>query len=416
MINTREELIIALAEAAEIEHGLLVQYLFAAFSMKRREDEGITPAQQMLLMDWERVVLKVAHEEMYHLANVFNLLAAIGGTPHLGIPSFPKKTRSSFIPSPTVKEFVYYPFDFQLEPFNENSIYRFIISELPEGQSPPKSPKSLFKAGSPDPLVYNHIGQLYELIASGFARIPEKVLFVGQRTSQDQDSWGLGLNLMVVNNLQSAVDAITAIVKEGEGTADGRAESHYGRFCRLRYLLTLQQERDPNFTPSRNIVCNPRTRANSDVEEDASLIDHGVTLRLARLFNDLYSTMLIMLMQYYSFGGETQDQRNCLKNESRHMMSSFIRPLAEMLTEMPVKKQAGSTQMAGACFEVNSPLQLSRDVAIRWIILNERFKQHIDDCNFTDSEIGKYKVMRRIYSIKENIGFVLLNLQKSFEL
>lgn len=41
MINTREELINALAEAAELEHGLLIQYLFAAFTFKRRTDEGI---------------------------------------------------------------------------------------------------------------------------------------------------------------------------------------------------------------------------------------------------------------------------------------------------------------------------------------------------------------------------------------
>ena len=35
MIDTREKLIDAPTEAAEIEHGLLLQYLFAAFSFKR---------------------------------------------------------------------------------------------------------------------------------------------------------------------------------------------------------------------------------------------------------------------------------------------------------------------------------------------------------------------------------------------
>ena len=44
MIDTREELINALSEAAELEHGLMVQYLFAAFSIKRGTDEGFCAA------------------------------------------------------------------------------------------------------------------------------------------------------------------------------------------------------------------------------------------------------------------------------------------------------------------------------------------------------------------------------------
>jgi hypothetical protein len=46
VIDTREELINALTEAAELEHGLLLQYLFAAYSMKKRLDEGLDGAQQ----------------------------------------------------------------------------------------------------------------------------------------------------------------------------------------------------------------------------------------------------------------------------------------------------------------------------------------------------------------------------------
>jgi hypothetical protein len=57
MIDTREELVNALSEAAELEHGLLVQYLFAAFSMKRKVDEGITSIQQALMVDWEGAIL-----------------------------------------------------------------------------------------------------------------------------------------------------------------------------------------------------------------------------------------------------------------------------------------------------------------------------------------------------------------------
>ncbi len=42
MIDTREELINALTEEAEREHGLTHQHVLAALSLKRRPDEGIS--------------------------------------------------------------------------------------------------------------------------------------------------------------------------------------------------------------------------------------------------------------------------------------------------------------------------------------------------------------------------------------
>ena len=40
MIEHREALIYMLCEAAELEHGIMCQYLFAVFSLKQRDDEG----------------------------------------------------------------------------------------------------------------------------------------------------------------------------------------------------------------------------------------------------------------------------------------------------------------------------------------------------------------------------------------
>jgi hypothetical protein len=40
VIEHREALIYMLCQAAEVEHGIMCQYLFAAFSLKQREDEG----------------------------------------------------------------------------------------------------------------------------------------------------------------------------------------------------------------------------------------------------------------------------------------------------------------------------------------------------------------------------------------
>jgi len=45
VIEHREALIYMLCEAAELEHGIMCQYLFAAFSMKEDAGEGLTEDQ-----------------------------------------------------------------------------------------------------------------------------------------------------------------------------------------------------------------------------------------------------------------------------------------------------------------------------------------------------------------------------------
>ena len=44
-IESREELVYLLGEACELEHGLMCEYLYAQFSLKRATDEGLTPEQ-----------------------------------------------------------------------------------------------------------------------------------------------------------------------------------------------------------------------------------------------------------------------------------------------------------------------------------------------------------------------------------
>src|SRR6202140_1213873 len=51
-VESREELVYLLGEACELEHGLLCEYLYAQFSLKRRVDEGGTPAQLARIRAW----------------------------------------------------------------------------------------------------------------------------------------------------------------------------------------------------------------------------------------------------------------------------------------------------------------------------------------------------------------------------
>src|SRR3974377_2131625 len=68
VIEHREALIYMLCEAAELEHGIMCQYLFAAFSLKQREDEGLTADDLAIVDRWRKTISHVATEEMLHLA------------------------------------------------------------------------------------------------------------------------------------------------------------------------------------------------------------------------------------------------------------------------------------------------------------------------------------------------------------
>src|SRR5690349_12142578 len=124
VIEHREALIYMLCQAAELEHGLMCQYLFAAFSLKQRADEGLTPEELDAVTRWRRMIAHVATEEMLHLALVQNVLSAIGAGPHLTRPNLPAPAR-------------HYPagVNLTLVPFGEPALQHFIFLERPEGMA-----------------------------------------------------------------------------------------------------------------------------------------------------------------------------------------------------------------------------------------------------------------------------------------
>src|SRR5215468_1434597 len=86
---SREALIHQLYEAAELEHNLMCTYLYAAFSLKTSVDEGLSPTEAEATTRWRRTILQVAIEEMGHLTAVWNITAALGGSPRFGRMNFP---------------------------------------------------------------------------------------------------------------------------------------------------------------------------------------------------------------------------------------------------------------------------------------------------------------------------------------
>src|SRR6266545_8143479 len=120
-VESREALAYLVAEAAEIEHGLLCCYLYAAFSLGRPA-EGLSDLQRDAMARWRQAILAVARDEMTHLALVSNMMNAIGGAPHLRRPNFP--VAAGYHPAGVVVS---------LAPFSRATIDHFVYLERPEG-------------------------------------------------------------------------------------------------------------------------------------------------------------------------------------------------------------------------------------------------------------------------------------------
>lgn len=106
------ELLRLLREAAEIEHALMVQYLYAAFTVRPEYAEklqGATSASARNLMG-------VAIQEMKHLGAVNRLLVALGATPCMERQDFPY-------------ELDIYPFPFHLERLTAESLAKYTWTE-----------------------------------------------------------------------------------------------------------------------------------------------------------------------------------------------------------------------------------------------------------------------------------------------
>src|SRR5579863_8208651 len=120
----REILLSALYEAAELEHNLMCTYLYAAASLRDGTGEGLSSTEAAAVTRWRQVLLGVAVEEMGHLTAVWNITAALGGSPRIGRANFPLDP--GYLPASVVVK---------LAPFNAETLQHFIFLERPYGSS-----------------------------------------------------------------------------------------------------------------------------------------------------------------------------------------------------------------------------------------------------------------------------------------
>lgn len=363
-VTSRSRLLSLLSEACELEHGLLCSYLFAAFSLKQDLSEGgMSWQQQQKLRLWAAQLYAVASEEMLHLAQAWNLLAAIGGTPFIERPAFPQPA-------------THYPLNLPLEltAFGEDTLKRFVMYELPSHLCPNEMADRLGIdcARSTDSVT---VGELYALILSGFETLPEDLLFVASASTQADEHLVDFPDIVIVRNRETARQAIEMIVHQGEGSQASDQDCHFGMFTQV--LAEIRSEAGTSFAPARDVVATPTTRVDADAARGTTAITHPFTAAVAGWFNDIYALMLRMLQ--FVFNNSTA-RTDCLRTFAKVaivVMPTVLKPAGEALTLLPVAEN--STRRAGPTFEISRLLPLPSDPEIAQVIVGERLAELVAD-------------------------------------
>jgi CDGSH-type Zn-finger protein/uncharacterized Fe-S cluster protein YjdI len=332
---SRESLVHQLYEAAELEHNLMCTYLYAAFSLRSGTDEGLSAAEADATARWRRAILKVAVEEMGHLTAVWNITAALGGSPRFGRLNFPLDPGS--LPANVVV---------RLAPFGEAVLQHFIYLERPTCSNEPDGegfkPDFQFTRGdarprvTPMPVDYETVGAFYEMLsknlASFVARVGEKEAFCGDRNLQlsrkEIDFQGCDPVICSI----TALKAFDAIVSQGEGAAKENEDSHYARFIAIREELKALRAANPDFEPAYPAAVNPVLR--KPVRQGARVwLENEETAATVDLANTAYMLMLRLISHSYLLPRPHPAKALCVDLGLGLMRA--MAPLAERAARLP---------------------------------------------------------------------------------
>jgi hypothetical protein len=404
VIENRKTLTYLLCEAAELEHGLMCEYLYAAFSLKAGPDETLSAEHVGTVERWRSAVLAVAAQEMLHWALVNNLLTAVGSAPYVARPHMPHQAKG-------------YPAGVQLAlvPFGERALRHFLYLERPEGMELDDA-EGFDSSGPALPIMgatdivpwgqeFSTVGHLYRSIQGGIWNLADKLgeaqVFIGPPEAQaTPESFGWP-QLVAITDAVTASRAIDAIVEQGEGARGDWTAAHYGRFLAVLEELLAIKATDPSFEPAHPVSA-AGVRPVDGVHPEV-LITDAITAAVSDLFNVVYDLVLQILVRVFANVGEDKDQLATLANVSVTLMFAVLKPLGLLLATLPVgPDHPGLT--AGANFQLfyqKSFLLPHRRAT--WIRFTERldeaaeFAAAIDAGGETRTVLdGVEKVLRRL--------------------
>ncbi len=343
---------------AEVEHALLVQYLYAAYSIS----SGARA---------DRVeVIAIAIEEMGHLITAQNLLLALGSSIHFD------RDDTSFGKKPAGE----YPFHIRFEPLSLDSLAKYVTTESPplnliddaalRARVEPVFERAEQTAGR----VINHVGVLFAYLfwlfqpdddphpdwpelpglglPSGRHLADSDLDFSSELRQASPEEFGGRANVYVfpISSRNDALQALDKIAEQGEGwKLDPTDPSHFERF--LGAYERFEAEISGHIL---NVPVNPNTSNNPEAPQ--SRITHEAALRWAKLLNVRYRLTLLELglamLRPRDPDDDTPLSRQALIDASLNEMRRGIGRIAIRLTGLPRRADSPPGEVAAAPFEL----------------------------------------------------------------
>jgi Ferritin-like len=360
-----------LDKAAEVEHALMVQYLYSLYSLKPTSAD---PDEQKDLAAWQGSIREVAKEEMAHLMSVENLRLLLGLEPTFVRDDFP------------MVQYLF-PFPFDLHALDQRILAQYIVAESPVGAAGIEDIIKLAMGGA-GPAI-NRVGVLYGLIGVLLARdlgeieqaakggdfwdvfvrdiayvaymqeppsdhwhLLDSAFQAGSVSRQGtQDDWAPGnpdIRIHTVKDRQDARAAIKDIGVQGEGPGEVPGVlSHYQRFLAI-YRGQPGMTRpfpDRQWVPTLDVPTRPKVTADPT---EPGAISNPATQPWARLANLRYAILLGFLEEYLE--KDPVADRAFLKGAALREMTVNLRRLSVKLVGLP--RSAAGTGVAALPFEL----------------------------------------------------------------
>ena len=335
VVVTRERALHALYEAAELEHNLMCTYLYAAFSLKDGEADGLSPEEAAAVKRWRSVLINVSIEEMGHLAAVWNITSALGGAPRFGRGNFP--IDPGYLPAGIVVK---------LAPFNMATLQHFVFLERPNGSTERDGEGFAYERnyvrGSEMPLLtpmglnYDTVGDFYAALSKGLRNLVsqygEDGTFAGDPALQLSPNEIQLTGAKPVLCLKTALAAFDAIVVQGEGAPSDSVDSHYQKYVGLREEYERLLAKNPAFVPAYPAATNPVLRR-PPRPEGRVWIENPQAIVVVDLANAAYGLMMRLLAYAYALQGPSPEK--ALSMDLAICLMRAVVPLAEKAARVP---------------------------------------------------------------------------------
>ncbi len=391
-----DQLVWLLHLGAALEHALMVQYLYAAYSLGGKQ---VPPQHRHKVKEWQESILAVAREEMGHLITVQNVLTFLGAGFNLSRDQFPWAVEW-----------------FNIEPFCMGSLACYVNAEMPESEEFPerKEIEELVKKHlRKDALPVHPVAEIYREITTLLAdteRIPEGALQPQTYALQASwDEWGRGYrpaprpldaagnlvdatadvqrqaqfdsNILIfqVATRTQALAALNAISLQGEGVEDWKKEGEWTHFRRfIKIFREFRKIESSDWSPAARAAVNPNTNPGPNAPCPDGYISCDRTRNWAVLLNVRYWMLFRYLAHTFQIDPPGAPNEPNLRAMLMHRVFGEmyqLKTLSGKLFQMPLRDVDADPEtpdwkktMAGPPFELPANSRLPASEVDCWCL------------------------------------------------